>query len=153
MLALCTHSLRAADLAAAKRWYTALSGTTPYFDMPFYVGFSIGGYELGIRPAKGPVTAGSATTYWGVSALDAALARAQELGAELVEPATDVGGGIRVGAVRDPFGNVLGFIENPVFPVPAVGATVVAAGPPSIAAADGQLAPTEVHAADRKSVV
>jgi predicted enzyme related to lactoylglutathione lyase len=36
-------------------------------------------------------------------------------GATLLEPVTDVGGGIRVAAVRDPFGNRLGLIQNPAF--------------------------------------
>ena len=33
----------------------------------------------------------------------------------LFEPVTDVGEGIKVAAVRDPFGNRLGIIENPHF--------------------------------------
>jgi uncharacterized glyoxalase superfamily protein PhnB len=37
------------------------------------------------------------------------------MGAAIHEPLKDVGGGIRVGAVRDPFGNVFGVIENPGF--------------------------------------
>ena len=36
------------------------------------------------------------------------------------EPVKDVGGVIRVGAVRDPFGNVFGIIENPSFDLKAV---------------------------------
>jgi hypothetical protein len=38
-----------------------------------------------------------------------------ELGAKLLDPVQDVGDGIRVCAVRDPFGNRVGFIENPNF--------------------------------------
>ena len=38
-----------------------------------------------------------------------------ELGATPFEPVSDVGGGIKIGAVRDPFGNILGVIENPGF--------------------------------------
>ena len=40
-----------ADLGAAKAWYTGMLGTPPYFDEPFYVGFNVGGYELGLLPA------------------------------------------------------------------------------------------------------
>ena len=43
-----------ADLEAAKAWYTALLGTPPYFDEPFYVGFNVGGYELGLQPSGDP---------------------------------------------------------------------------------------------------
>ena len=38
-----------------------------------------------------------------------------ELGAEVLDAVQDVGDGIRVAAVRDPFGNRLGIIENPHF--------------------------------------
>ena len=38
-----------------------------------------------------------------------------DLGATALEPPTDVGEGILVAAVRDPFGNRLGLIENPRF--------------------------------------
>jgi predicted enzyme related to lactoylglutathione lyase len=46
---------------------------------------------------------------------DTDLARLIELGATLLEPVTDVGDGIRVASVTDPFGNRLGIIENPHF--------------------------------------
>jgi uncharacterized glyoxalase superfamily protein PhnB len=57
--------------------------------------------------------------YWGVDDADAAFARLVSLGATSVEPIEDVGGGIRIGAVRDPFGNILGVIYNPHFTLPA----------------------------------
>ena len=38
-----------------------------------------------------------------------------DLGATALEPSSDVGEGILVAAVRDPFGNRLGLIENPHF--------------------------------------
>lgn len=105
------------DLAKGKEWYTKLLGSKPYFDEPFYVGFNVGGYELGLVPDK-PATTGKSTsvvTYWGVDNVDAALKRLLELGATLHHPAEDVGGGIRHGSVYDPFGNVFGVIENPNF--------------------------------------
>jgi predicted enzyme related to lactoylglutathione lyase len=46
---------------------------------------------------------------------DAAYARLIELGATPLEPVTDVGEGIRVAAVIDPFGNRFGVIQNPHF--------------------------------------
>ena len=45
----------------------------------------------------------------------ATMDRLLALGAELLEPVADVGEGIKVGAVRDPFGNRLGIIQNPHF--------------------------------------
>jgi catechol 2,3-dioxygenase-like lactoylglutathione lyase family enzyme len=39
-----------ADLDAARAWWTELLGFGPYFDEPFYVGYDVGGYELGLLP-------------------------------------------------------------------------------------------------------
>jgi len=103
-----------ADLTAAKAWYTDLLGQEPYFDEPFYVGFSVGGYELGLMPAEGGGDSVS-VTYWGVPDADAAYGSLLARGASSKAPVADVGGGIRLGAVIDPFGNVLGVIYNPRF--------------------------------------
>ena len=116
-LGLRTAKYVAADLAAAKAWYARVLDQAPYFDEPFYVGFSVEGFELGIVPAEGPAASGSegGVAYWGVGDADAAAERLVALGATVLEPVQDVGGGIRIGAVRDPFGNYLGLIHNPEF--------------------------------------
>jgi lactoylglutathione lyase len=59
--------------------------------------------------------AAAGVAYWGVEDAHAAYQRLIELGATPVEKVQDVGGGILVGEVRDPFGNVLGVIYNPHF--------------------------------------
>jgi predicted enzyme related to lactoylglutathione lyase len=56
--------------------------------------------------------------YWGVPDAAAALARLVSLGAVEVSGVQDVGEGIRVAQVTDPFGNPLGIIENPHFKLP-----------------------------------
>lgn len=119
------HGLRTAkytapDMDSAKAWYAGVLGFSPYFDEPFYVGFNVGGFELGIVPDEGTGAkyGDSHVAYWGVSDADAAYARLLSLGATDLEPIQDVGGGIRVGCVRDPFGNALGVIENPHFSLP-----------------------------------
>ena len=106
------------DLAKARSWYSAVLGAKPYFDEPFYVGFNVGGFELGLDPdtsAQAPGAAGG-VAYWGVENADQAWARLMEQGAAPLSPVREVGGGIRVATVKDPFGNVLGIIENPHFP-------------------------------------
>ena len=105
------------DLDAAKAWYTALLGKPPYFDEPFYVGFEVGGYELGLQPSENPNTdqAKEAVTYWGVPDAEDAYAHLLASGASAYQPVQEVGGGIKLGAVVDPAGNVLGVIENPHF--------------------------------------
>ena len=106
-----------ADLAAAKQWYARATGVEPYFDEPFYVGFNIGGFELGLdpNPGSGMSGPGGTTAYWGVANAASAIAKLVEAGATLKSAATEVGDGIRVGTVIDPFGNELGVIENPLF--------------------------------------
>jgi predicted enzyme related to lactoylglutathione lyase len=116
------HGLRtviyhASDLEAAKAWYSQALDIKPYFDQPFYIGFNVGGYELGLDPdpTSATGTGTSAVAYWGVANVEAALARLVELGATDRFGVQDVGGDIRMASVIDPFGNVFGIIENPHF--------------------------------------
>jgi hypothetical protein len=46
-----------------------------------------------------------------------AYKRLIELGATGQDPIQDVGDGILIGAVHDPFGNTVGIIENPKFKI------------------------------------
>ena len=110
----------APDIEKAKDWYAAAFGVAPYFDQPFYVGFSIGGYELGLDPdpsgrKTGP---GGSVAYWRVPTIDDAVRHFVTCGATLVAPAQEVGEGIKVATVSDPFGNLIGLIENPHFALP-----------------------------------
>ncbi|HEU4879283.1 MAG TPA: VOC family protein [Gemmatimonadaceae bacterium] len=114
-LGLRTVIYSAPDLSRAKEWYSRAFGIDPYFDEPFYVGFNVGGYELGLDPNAKNVGPGGVVPYWGVGNIDEAMAHMQSIGAEVGEAAHEVGEGIKVGSVRDPFGNVIGIIENPHF--------------------------------------
>ena len=110
------------DIDKGKAWYTAVLGVEPYFDEVFYVGFNVSGYELGLQPGQpGASTsddkADGAVAYWGVENAAEAFARLIELGATVHEAVQDVGEGIKVATVRDPFGNVFGIIENPNFKI------------------------------------
>src|SRR5579863_6040472 len=102
------------DIEAAKAWYSTVLGIQPYFDEPFYVGFEVGGFELGLEPNAAVGTSGP-IAYWGVADADIAYQRLLELGANEQSPIQDVGGDIRIGSVIDPFGNSLGIIKNPNF--------------------------------------
>lgn len=109
------------DVERAKEWYRAVLGKAPYFDEPFYVGYNVGGFELGLHPRDpdSPAGPGGAVPYWGVEDIAAAWSRLLALGAESVSAPEEVGEGIRVATAKDPFGNLLGIIENPHFPNPA----------------------------------
>jgi predicted enzyme related to lactoylglutathione lyase len=103
------------DLTAAIVWYTKAFGVAPYFQEPYYVGFNIGGFELGLVPDGVPGEAGC-VGYWGVTDIEAEVERfVKELGSTVIEPVTEVGEGIKVASVSDPFGNQIGLILNPLF--------------------------------------
>ncbi len=121
ILGLRTAIYHVDDLPKAKEWHAKVLGKEPYFDEPFYVGFNVGGYELGLNPDTSKVTkvtgGGGCYTYWGVRDARAEYQRLLELGAEPHEEVQDVGGGILVATVLDAWGNVFGIIENPQFKI------------------------------------
>lgn len=106
------------DVTEAKEWYSSVLGRAPYFDEPFYVGFNVGGFELGLDPnGENVVRGNNAVAYWGVGDIRAAYQNLLEAGAESISEPANVGGEIFVATVRDPFGNVFGIIENPHFKI------------------------------------
>jgi len=113
-LGLRTAIYPVSDLTKARDWYATVLGLSPYFDQPFYVGFQVCGFELGLIPDGVPSVAG-AQPLWGVSDITVAYRRLLDQGAQTLDPITDVGEGIKVAAVQDPFGNRFGIIENPNF--------------------------------------
>ena len=117
MLGLRTTIYKVSDIEKAREWYASAFGTRPYFDEPFYVGFNIGGYELGLMRDDTPAAdkTVSVVSYWGVEDVEGAIAHLTELGAIVSEKPTNVGGEIVVAAVTDPWGNAVGVIYNPEF--------------------------------------
>ena len=116
LLGLRTVIYPAVDLAAARAWWVDFLGREPYFDQPFYIGFEVEGYELGLLP-DAPLVEG-VLTYWGVDDAEAAVAAAVAAGATVHTPATEVGDGIVTATVRTPDGAILGLIKNPHFVLP-----------------------------------
>ena len=109
------------DLAAARDWYAKAFETAPYFDEPFYVGFAIGGFELGMIPAdKFKAAKAGSMVYWGVDDIEAETDRLVGLGATVHGAIEDVGEGIQTVELADPFGNLLCLILNPHFDPAAV---------------------------------
>lgn len=99
------------DLSAARAWWTDVLGFPPYFDEAFYVGFNVGGDELGLLPDAD--IAEGAQVYWGVDDVYAAIDEVVVHGAAVHTPPSDVGGGIVTALVTNPDGAILGFISNP----------------------------------------
>ena len=121
ILGLRTVIYNVPDLTKARDWYCKALENKPYFDQPFYVGFNVGGYELGLHPGKaGPTKEDfGAVVYWGVKDVESNVKRLIKLGAKKQKAVQDVGDGIRVATVVDPFGNIFGLIENPHFKLPS----------------------------------
>ena len=116
ILGLRTVVYYVADLDTARKWYSMVLEQEPYFDTPFYVGYSVGGFELGLHPnEKKPVGPGGHQAYWGVADLEAEVSRLAGLGVFPTAPVSDVGEGIKHVEFEDPFGNLFGLLENPHF--------------------------------------
>ncbi len=106
------------DLNTAKEWYTKAFGFHPYFDEPYYVGFNISGYELGLIKEQEPIDKGeNVIAYWGVEDIRKAFDGLIGIGAIEHEKPTSVGGNIMVASVKDPWDNVIGIIYNPEFKI------------------------------------
>lgn len=116
-LGLRTTVYKTNELAKAKNWYAKAFQTSPYFDEDFYVGFNIGGYELGLLPETEtpPLKTYSVIAYWGVDDINKTYSHLIESGAVAHEKPTNVGGELMVASVIDPWGNVIGIIYNPAF--------------------------------------
>lgn len=68
ILGLRTACYAVTDIARGRAWCSSVLGQTPYFDEPFYVGFNVGGFELGLVPDGQPGSAG-VQVYWGVTGI------------------------------------------------------------------------------------
>ena len=115
-----TVSYYTPDLPAAVEWYSDLLGTKPYFEQPGYAEFRVGDYEheLGLidtmhAPPGHAIDPGGAILYWHVDDVRAVRQRLLDKGAKELEPVTERGHGFVTASVVDPFGNVLGIMQNP----------------------------------------
>lgn len=117
-LGLRTCIYQVPNLSAAKVWYSQAFQTKPYFDEPFYIGFNIGGYELGLLAKEDNAESGTnIRTYWGVEDMEESRKHLLELGAKVHEDPMDVGEGVLVATVKDPWDNLIGLIYNPFFKI------------------------------------
>jgi lactoylglutathione lyase len=117
MLGLRTCAYKVSNLEKATEWYAKAFELQPYFVEPFYVGFNIKGYELGLLPEESSdrIKSGGVLCYWGVEDIEKEFKRFIDLGATAHEEPVNVGGELMVATVKDPWGNIIGLIYNPDF--------------------------------------
>ncbi|WP_229211838.1 VOC family protein [Dyadobacter arcticus] len=120
-----TLNFWAADVKAARNWYSDFFGIEAYFqrpdaENPAYVEFRLGDYqhEFGIIDSRyapnggGSGTPGGAIINWHVDDISATFEKLLSAGATVYEPITERGPGFVTASVVDPFGNILGIMYN-----------------------------------------
>ena len=117
ILGLRTCIYNVSSLGEAKSWFSKAFDSKSYFDKPFYVGFNIGGFELGLLPNEGQTKDKSdgLFTYWGVEDIDKMYQKLINLEANEHEAPHIVGGEILVACVKDSWNNIMGIIYNLYF--------------------------------------
>ena len=101
------------NLDADKKFWEEVTGVKPYFDQPYYVGFTIDGDELGLDPNAAKEGLIFPIAYWNVKDTKEAAKRLIASGATTFTPIKDVGEGMMMGTFKDPNGNIFGIIDNP----------------------------------------
>ena len=101
------------DIAQAKTLYSQLLGVEPYVDEAYYVGFRVGGQEMGLDPhghnqgMTGPVG------YCQVDDIRKSLQLLLDAGAQIQQEVKDVGRGRLIAWVKDADSNIIGLIQSP----------------------------------------
>jgi predicted enzyme related to lactoylglutathione lyase len=96
------------DLVKAKALFTALLGVEPYADAPYYVGYKVGGQDIGLDPNGHKH---GMTPYYQVDDIKQSLQALLNAGATPVQDVTDVGGGKLIAVVKDADGNIIGLTQ------------------------------------------
>lgn len=117
MLGLRSHIIQTEDIGEVAAWYEQVLQKKPYFQNENYVGFEAGGFELGIFKRENWYieTWNNIEVYWGVEDIESELERLIHLWAIKKDDLVDVGGGIIMASVIDPFWNFFGIMYNPNF--------------------------------------
>ncbi len=96
------------DIASAKALFRRLLGVEPYADTPYYVGFKMGGQDIGLDPNGHRE---GLTVYYQVDNIQESLQSLREAGATVVQEIKDIGGGGLIASVQDENGNLIGLVQ------------------------------------------
>jgi predicted enzyme related to lactoylglutathione lyase len=101
------------DLAAAKALFTMVAGVPPEFDESYYVGWRLGGQDIGLDPHGHRKGMSGPVPYWHVDDIEKSLRALVDAGAEQLQEPKNVGGGMLIASVKDSDGNVIGLVQAP----------------------------------------
>ncbi len=98
------------NLQKAKEWYGKVLEADPAIDLPSFVSFNIGKDRLGLNLVDHPSQGNDSENiaYWAVSDINGEYKRLIELGAREQGGIQNMGGGLYLTTVKDPFGNTFG---------------------------------------------
>ena len=99
------------NLETSKKLFSTLLAIEPYVDGAYYVGYRPGGIEIGLDPNASARGIDGPIVYWDTPGLEASVEGLVSAGAIVHQPATDVGGGMRIAILRDSDGNLIGLRE------------------------------------------
>jgi predicted enzyme related to lactoylglutathione lyase len=101
------------DLAKSKELLSRVLGADPVFDEPFYVGWQIGGLNIGLEPNGKNRGMTGATPMFEVDDIRQTVDMLVAAGAVIVEDVEPVGGGNFIALLSDPDGNMIGLGQTP----------------------------------------
>jgi predicted enzyme related to lactoylglutathione lyase len=100
------------DVVAAKKLFGSFLGVEPYVDGAYYVGYRVGELEVGLDPNGQAQGFMAPISYIDTEDIQRSLKALVEAGAEVVQDAIDVGGGLLVARLKDADGNFLGLRQS-----------------------------------------
>jgi len=101
------------DIAQAKALYGKFLGVEPYVDEPYYVGFKVGGQDIGLDPYGHKQGMTGPVGYWQVDDIRKTLQYLLDAGAQTQQDVKDVGGGKLIATIQDGSGNIIGLMQLP----------------------------------------
>jgi len=97
------------DLARAKALFSKLLGVEPIADSSYYVGFKVGGIDIGLDPNGHKA---GMTVYYYVNNIQQSLQPLLDAGAQIQQEIKDIGGGGLIASVKDADGNLIGLFQQ-----------------------------------------
>ena len=100
------------NLEVDRAYWQAALGIAPYFDQPFYVGFTVDGCELGLDPNAAEDGLSYPISYWTTTDIHASRTALLAAGALLHRDIKSVGDGALVVTMKDMSGNIFGLLQR-----------------------------------------